>query len=158
MDYVYYSALDLAKYIVTKCVNDGTPITNYRLQMMLYLIQLSVIKGTGHLAFCDDMEAWNWGPVIPEVYYAMCGSGALPILDTFKVENEPLGREKTIIDSVIEGKQSLASYELTEEVKKEGSPWEMTYANGKGNKEIISLSMIFDYVKPKAKNSLLGVL
>ena len=34
-----YSALELSKYIVTKCINDGKPISNLQLQKILYYIQ-----------------------------------------------------------------------------------------------------------------------
>lgn len=154
MNYVYESALDLAKYVVTKCVKDSMPITNYRLQMVLYLIQLAMMRETGDFAFCDDIEAWSFGPVVPDVYYSMCSSGALPILDSFKRVIEPQGRAKAIVDRVIEDTQSLPSYELFKEISGEESPWEITY--DKGNKEIISLSMMFRYVRPFDNNSVIA--
>lgn len=35
-----YSAVDLAKYIINKCVKDEVPISNIQLQMILYCIQI----------------------------------------------------------------------------------------------------------------------
>ena len=34
-----YKALDLANYIVDKCIKDDAPITNLQLQRILYFIQ-----------------------------------------------------------------------------------------------------------------------
>ena len=34
-----YTAMDLAKYIVSKCYYDGCPISNLQLQKILYYIQ-----------------------------------------------------------------------------------------------------------------------
>ena len=39
-----YSALELSKYIVTKCINDGKPISNLQLQKILYYIQRDFLK------------------------------------------------------------------------------------------------------------------
>ena len=76
-------ALALAKYIVTKCVKDDCPISNLQLQKILYFIQVDSLKRTGKTAFPDSIEAWQFGPVVPRVYYFFCGNGALSILDTF---------------------------------------------------------------------------
>ena len=34
-----YNALDIAKYIITKCNKDGFPISNLQLQKILYNLQ-----------------------------------------------------------------------------------------------------------------------
>ena len=39
-----YSAVDLAKYIINKCVKDEVPISNIQLQMILYCIQKEFLK------------------------------------------------------------------------------------------------------------------
>lgn len=61
--------LTLAKYIVTKCVRDCCPISNLQLQKILYFIQVDALKTTGEPAFLNNIEAWQFGPVVPEVYY-----------------------------------------------------------------------------------------
>ena len=54
-----YSALELSKYIVTKCINDGKPISNLQLQKILYYIQRDFLK-QGEPAFSDTIEAWQF--------------------------------------------------------------------------------------------------
>ena len=39
-----YVALDLSKYIISKCVRDGHPISNLQLQKILYYIQVYFLK------------------------------------------------------------------------------------------------------------------
>ena len=63
-----YSAVELSKYIVTKCANDKCPITNLQLQKILYYIQKDYLS-RNELAFDDLFEAWQFGPVIRQVYY-----------------------------------------------------------------------------------------
>ena len=69
-----YGALDLSKYIVAKCIEDGLPISNLQLQKILYYIQKDFLK-RDEMAFPDDIEAWQFGPVVPNVYYYYCGYG-----------------------------------------------------------------------------------
>lgn len=57
-----YSAVDLAKYIINKCVKDEVPISNIQLQMILYCIQKEFFK-RDTLAFGNSIETWQFGPV-----------------------------------------------------------------------------------------------
>ncbi|CAL7886048.1 Panacea domain-containing protein [Fusobacterium necrophorum] len=43
-------------------------ISNLVLQKLLYFIQASSLVTTGRPAFEEDIEAWMYGPVVPEVY------------------------------------------------------------------------------------------
>ena len=61
-----YTAINLSKYIVFKCIEDGHPISNLQLQKILYYIQKDFLC-RDDLAFSDDIEAWQFGPVVPNV-------------------------------------------------------------------------------------------
>lgn len=52
-----YSAVDLSKYIVYKCITEGQPISNLQLQKILYYIQREFLKND-RIAFADDIQAW----------------------------------------------------------------------------------------------------
>ena len=73
-----YSALEIAKYFMNKCTVDRQPISNLQLQKILYYIQRSFLR-TGTIAFSDEIEAWQIGPVVREVYNKYCGFGSLKI-------------------------------------------------------------------------------
>lgn len=143
----YHSVLDLAKYIVNKCIDENMPISNFKLQKILYLTQLAMLKQGRWVAFYEDIEAWKWGPVGPCAYYAMCSNGALPIIIPYKLEEKPSGFVKRVIDNVIAEKIALDPFQLQEEIEVEGSPWVKVYNNGKGINKVISLSMMKDFVK-----------
>ena len=100
-----YKAIDLANYIVEKCIKDDNPITNLQLQKILYFIQKDFLK-RGTRAFSDDIEAWKFGPVVPNVYFYFCGFGAMPIsISRDTVPN--LTSDKNIIDNIVEAKRKL---------------------------------------------------
>ena len=81
-----YLALEIAKYIIDKCTKDNCPISNLQLQKILYYIQREFLQ-QGEIAFPEEIEAWQFGPVVPEVYRQYCGFGALPIRMRYMVRD-----------------------------------------------------------------------
>lgn len=70
MIYAKYDALDVAEYILWYCEKKlSKAITNIQLQKILYYIQGRYIAEHKEPLFDNDMEAWDYGPVIPDVYY-----------------------------------------------------------------------------------------
>lgn len=44
-------------------------ITNLRLQKLLYFIQVAFLLDYDEVAFTENIEAWPYGPVVPDVYF-----------------------------------------------------------------------------------------
>lgn len=106
-------ALELAKYIVVKCIQDKRPITNLQLQKMLYYVQQKFWQKLGRPAFSEVIEEWGFGPVVPSVYYYFCGAGAMPISLCGEPATALLPEEdRRLIDSIIESKRELKPWEL----------------------------------------------
>ena len=125
-----YSALELSKYIVTKCINDGKPISNLQLQKILYYIQRDFLK-QGEPAFSDTIEAWQFGPVVPNVYYYYCGFGAMPISILEKAPDLP-EKDTMEINEIVEDKRTLFPWDLVNE----------THKPGRGNHQEIPVDLI----------------
>lgn len=135
-----YSAIDLSKYIVTKCVLDKHPISNLQLQKILYYVQKAYLD-KGMRAFSDEIEAWQFGPVVPESYYRFAGFGAMPIsLSYSAVDIAP--NDRTIIDSVVEEKRIMDPWDLVEDTHKPNGAWCQVYKDGLGNRKIIPVELI----------------
>lgn len=137
-----YSAMEVAKYIVTKCVNDACPISNLQLQKILYYVQRENLRKTGQPLFENPIEAWQFGPVVPKVYYSFCGFGAMPITSQYKSQETMKQEDKTCINAIVETKRSLNPWDLVEETHKKGGAWDCTYKDGKGNRSIIPNALI----------------
>lgn len=136
-----YKAIDLANYIVDKCIKDDAPITNLQLQRILYFVQKDFLK-RGSRAFSDDIEAWEFGPVVPNVYFCFCGFGAMPILFISRDTVPNLSTDKNIIDNIVENKRSLTPWEIAKETSKITGAWSKVYDNGKGSHRIIPVDLI----------------
>lgn len=136
-----YKAIDISKYIINKCVNDEKYISNSQLQKILYFIQKEFLKTRGERAFSDYIEAWQFGPVIPEVYYRYCGSGGMTIV--FSFEDYTLKEyDQLTIDRIVNEKRELSPWKLVEETHKPNGAWAKTYKNGKGYRDVIPISLI----------------
>ncbi|MEG1862964.1 MAG: DUF4065 domain-containing protein [Oscillospiraceae bacterium] len=131
-----FSALELSKYIVSKCNGDAMPITNLQLQKILYYIQKEFLR-VGPPAFAERIEAWKFGPVVPDVYYYFAGNGAMPITDSYDVIIN-----NSIIDAIVKSKRDLDPWELVQETHKEGGAWSKIFKNGEGNKRVIPIELI----------------
>ena len=135
-----YKAMDLANYIVDKCIKDNAPITNLQLQRILYFVQKDFLK-KGSQAFSDYIEAWEFGPVVPNVYYYFCGFGATTI--SVSRDTAPnLSTDKNIIDNIVEAKRDLESWVTAKETNKNTGAWFKVFNNGKGNRSIIPVNLI----------------
>lgn len=135
-----YNAIDLAKYIVSKCIEDSHPISNLQLQKILYYIQKDFLQ-RDKIAFSDVIEAWQFGPVVPNVYYYYCGYGAMPILISnvgFQIDL----LDEQYIDEIVEIKRELNPWDMVAETHKQAGAWAKTYKNGLGSHSVIPLELI----------------
>lgn len=62
-----YRAEDVAAYIINKQVDDGYPISNLKLQKILYFVQAEFLVSKDEPCFDDVIEAWDFGPVVESV-------------------------------------------------------------------------------------------
>lgn len=132
------TAIEVAHYVISKCTKDEMPISNLQLQKILYYLQKIFLQSDREL-FTDDFVAWQFGPVIEDVYFDYCSFGAMPIRRTYFVNLEVNTR---MIDPIIEEKRLLNPWEMVAETHKENGAWDLTYLNGRGNGKIISKELI----------------
>lgn len=134
-----YRALDIAKYVITKCTNDGCPISNLQLQKILYNLQKAFLKMNSQL-FPDRIEAWQWGPVVPDVYNIYCVYGSMKIDEVHDINVDE--SVKRIIDPIIIQKRNINPWLLVDETHKKNGAWDKIYRNGTGNKNVIPCELI----------------
>lgn len=138
-----YSAVELSKYIINKCTRDNKPISNLQLQKILYFIQREYLQKKGAVAFDDPIEAWQFGPVVPNAYYRFCGYGGIPISNEYTIDASQF--DSVSIDPIVCEKRSLDPWDLVKETHKVGSAWDCVYANGNGNHRTIPIDLIRQY-------------
>lgn len=82
-----YTAENVAKYLIYLAsqafVGDNKEregITNLKLQKVLYFAQAYYLSKIGKPLFSDNIEAWEYGPVVPSVYRKFRPNGSNPII------------------------------------------------------------------------------
>lgn len=74
------SALDISKYIICIAQNNGDPITNLKLQKLLYYAQAwYLVNNNNNRLFDEPILAWPYGPVVKSVYDEFKSFGRMPI-------------------------------------------------------------------------------
>lgn len=109
-----YSADLVTHYILDYYQNVlKTGVNNLALQKLLYFIQLEFIINHKKICFNDEIEAWGFGPVIPNVYHKYDKYGSNIIL---RSECEYVGNiadeDKNIIYAVIDQYKIFSNAEL----------------------------------------------
>lgn len=63
--------LDVCRYIINYSNKQGYDISNLKLQKLLYFVQAYfLISSDEHKpCFVEEIEAWDFGPVVPEAYH-----------------------------------------------------------------------------------------
>lgn len=140
-------ALDLAKYIITKCWYDEKPITYLHLQKILWLLFEDVYKFYNVFLFTDRIEARGFGPTVPVIFNDFGANGVFEILAHFddidyKFDNVP----KDFIDKKIEEYRNADLFELVGK-SCENEPYKITRKKNPDNvRARIPLSLIEQYL------------
>lgn len=64
-----YNAIDVASYIVNRSIDLNAPVSNLKLQKLLYYVQAAKLVKSGERMFKEDICAWKYGPVVESVYH-----------------------------------------------------------------------------------------
>ncbi|WP_051639529.1 Panacea domain-containing protein [Succinivibrio dextrinosolvens] len=127
--------LELAGYVVQKCIDDSHPITNLQLQKILYFIQMQSIRQSEGKALImpeAEFQAWRFGPVISEVYYAYCFHLSFPIdsIESIDMDNVPKTVPNYVDPIVIKSRQARA-WDLVAISHRDGGAWKKIYIENK---------------------------
>lgn len=139
-----YKAMDVAKYVIYYCIEHDIPISNLKLQKLLYFIQAIYLVQLKVPCFNDEIQAWDFGPVVPNVYhkFKQYGAGNIPYVNAeiYDVGNKIDDKDKKRIAIILEG---FAHYRAIDLVKAthEQDPWKNVYQKGQHNISISNQSI-----------------
>ena len=154
-----YNALDVARYIVNYSWKEKKPVSNLKLQKLLYFVQAKfLISSDGEACFSDEIEAWAFGPVVPNVYHEFkkYGASIIPEIDYYIDFSDGIWNAKKVdykndiikeIDQEIINKtvDELSDYSasMLVDITHKQKPWCCSYSKGKNN--VIPKKVIKEY-------------
>jgi uncharacterized phage-associated protein len=118
------TAINVAKYMT-----DLIDVDQLKLEKLLFYTQAVCLVHYGKSAFDDPIEAWDYGPVVPNVYYAVKNYDnpiKLPEIVLAPMDPDIIHS----IDLVIEYYGPMSGIALINETHSE-KPWHNAYARGK---------------------------
>lgn len=80
-----YNACDVARYVINYSNEKRYGCSNLKLQKLMYFIQAYFLISKGTPLFPNEIQAWDFGPVIPDVYHEFkrFGSGDIPFVTRY---------------------------------------------------------------------------
>lgn len=138
-----YSALSVAKHIIQYCNDHNMSVSNLKLQKLLYFVQAEFLVNTNKPCFFEEIGAWDFGPVVPEVYhyFKIYGSSSIPCRGRgFLVMILP--EDQNRINAMVNVCAKYSAAQLVDFTHKQ-TPWIKAYAPYKSN--IISKRSIKDF-------------
>ena len=61
------TSINIANTFLQKSFEEDIPLTVLKLNKLIYLFFRNYLKETGNILFSESFEAWNTGPVLPNV-------------------------------------------------------------------------------------------
>lgn len=117
-----YDANEVAKLVINESIREGKPVTNLKLQKILYFMWIDWFAKKKEYLFDNRIEAWHYGPVIPDVYYRYRIFVADPIRKECKCSIT--GSDKDLIIEMADRYIPRSAGELISDSHACGSPWE----------------------------------
>ena len=140
-----YSAATVANVFLDLANEDAKPLTHMKIQKLVYISHGWNLALSGDALSYDSIRAWQYGPVIPNLYAELKRFGGRPVTEKVpllptQAEIDPAGPEMRIVRMVWRSYGKLAAPTLSAITHKPDTPWSVTWSEnpyGTINDEVI---------------------
>lgn len=145
-----YKSTCIAKAFLDRATRENKTFTPMQLIKLVYLAHGWMLALYNRPLTDETIEAWQYGPVIPDLYHAIKQYRGNPV-QTIDCEDAILDDDASdVIDQVYQQYGHLNGIKLSMVTHEKNSPWEKTWNN---NKVIISNDLITDYYQELSANA-----
>ena len=129
------------------CKTSGWSITNLELQKLLYIAHMFHLGETGDLLVTGHFEAWDYGPVMPNVYQKAKVFGRSPVGKIFNLvaDIDDESPEASTLDSAVRHLGNAAPGRLVAITHWDGGAWAKHYSPGDRNRVIPNEDILQEY-------------
>lgn len=157
-----YNAKAIANAFINRALEDGYEIKALKLQKLVYFAAGYYCAAYDRPLLDTSIEAWEYGPIVPSLYYEFRKFGAHPITQ-FAMQNEflrtpyviPINEQAVmnVIDFVWRTYKDYSGLQLSAMANAENTLWKKVRNRRKGIKNPdIDEKNLKDYFKPFIKN------
>lgn len=133
-----YSAITIADELLKIAKRKGRRLTPLQLMKLVYIAHGYSLAVLNRDLFSDRIEAWKYGPVIPDLYRATKHYGRHEI-PTDRIDDTPStvdDQVQAFLEEVFAKYGHLSGFALSSLTHKSGTPWDKVYRGGVYNAEI----------------------
>ena len=134
-----HDARAVANWLIDKAVKAKRPLTPLQVIKLVYFAHGWMLAFFGHRLFRQPVEAWEYGPVIADVYHALKQYRASPI--DLAIPGIPApefnDRETAVLEEVYRAYAHLPGVTLSSLTHHDGSPWDKTKRGGVIDDQIV---------------------
>lgn len=106
----------------------GWSLSNLELQKILFLAHMFHLGRSGEPLILKNFEAWEYGPVHPDLYHKAKVFGSDPVENIFHSASDlPDGAEKDIIDEACISLSGAGAGRLVQATHRDGGAWDKNY-------------------------------
>ena len=117
-----YNVIDLSNYIISLFDEQNAPITNLKLQKVLYYVQGYFIKVFGREAFQNEIHCWCYGPVVQKAYFEYNLRGSERLVASYVSPLHLTNIEQELIQKIVSKCKIIPSSRLVAMTHEE-FPW-----------------------------------
>lgn len=144
------NALDVARHIISfQLLESGLKISHLKLQKLTYYCQAFHLADKDTPLFFQDVIAWQYGPVIKDIYdeYKIYGNAIIPPEESENPESSQNNLHPDALATtaaVLDAYGHLSAIALVDKTHRE-NPWREAFAKGSGT--VIDQQSMRDYYK-----------
>ena len=138
-----YDAQSIANEFIRRANEQGRPLTHLQVQKLVYFAHARLLAFHRQPLVNQDFEAWEYGPVVPDLYHALKHNDADPIMcEILGATPDYSYRESDIFDWCFKKYGGMSGRKLSKLTHAPNSPWTIAVDN---DDVLISDNTIADY-------------
>jgi uncharacterized phage-associated protein len=144
-----YDARQIANWFIERAAKDGRVLSIMSLLKLAYIAHGWNLEMRNAPLFANRVEAWRYGPVIPDVYNAFRSQGINPTkpVEAFASPTEAV--DANFLEQIYKIYGGLSAFRLSELTHEAGGPWETASKLGGSYAEIPNDMILGHYVQKR---------
>lgn len=130
-----YHAATVASFLINKAIDNGRPLTQLQLQKIIVIAHGYCLALLDTPLVKESIEAWRYGPVIPQIYATLKQYGRKPITSKIYLP-EPVNEQDPVIQvlqQILNRYGDLTAGQLISLTHGPKTPWTQFYTPGQNN-------------------------
>lgn len=119
-----YDARHIANWFVQRAIHDGRHLTIMQLLKLVYIAHGWHLEMRKSPLILNKIEAWKYGPVIPDVYTAFRNQGVTIAQPIGLAQREIADADRHLLEEIYRIYGSLPATSLSDLTHEPGGPWD----------------------------------